>query len=35
MKVGEMQLGHYQDSRVRHFQTTLKKYIDGELPAAK
>jgi len=22
-------------SRVRHFQQTLKKYIDGELPAAK
>jgi phenylpropionate dioxygenase-like ring-hydroxylating dioxygenase large terminal subunit len=35
MKVGQMELGHYQDSRVRHFQSTLKKYIDGELPAAK
>ncbi|MEP3052201.1 MAG: aromatic ring-hydroxylating dioxygenase subunit alpha [Erythrobacter sp.] len=30
---GIMELGAYQDSRVRHFQTTLKKYIDGELPA--
>jgi phenylpropionate dioxygenase-like ring-hydroxylating dioxygenase large terminal subunit len=28
-----MELGAYQDSRVRHFQTTLMKYIDGELPA--
>jgi hypothetical protein len=30
-----MELGHYQDSRVRHFQTTLMKYVNGELPAAK
>ncbi len=30
---GVMELGAYQDSRVRHFQTTLMKYIDGELPA--
>ena len=29
---GIMELGHYQDSRVRHFQTTLMKYINGELP---
>ncbi|MBA4766472.1 MAG: aromatic ring-hydroxylating dioxygenase subunit alpha [Porphyrobacter sp.] len=35
MKDGLMELGHYQDSRVRHFQTTLMKYINGELPAAK
>ncbi|MEL7446415.1 MAG: aromatic ring-hydroxylating dioxygenase subunit alpha [Pseudomonadota bacterium] len=35
MKDGLMELGKYQDSRVRHFQTTLKKYIDGELPATK
>jgi hypothetical protein len=35
MKDGLMELGHYQDSRERHFQTTLKKYIDGELPAVK
>ena len=34
MKHGKMQLGAYQDSRVRHFQTTLMKYIDGELPKA-
>lgn len=30
---GVMELGAYQDSRVRHFQTTLMKYINGELPA--
>jgi phenylpropionate dioxygenase-like ring-hydroxylating dioxygenase large terminal subunit len=30
---GVMELGAYQDSRVRHFQTTLHKYINGELPA--
>jgi hypothetical protein len=35
MKDGLMELGHYQDSRVRHFQTTLMKYINGELPAVK
>jgi hypothetical protein len=35
MKEGKMELGHYQDSRVRHFQTTLMKYVNGELPAAK
>ncbi|WFL77700.1 aromatic ring-hydroxylating dioxygenase subunit alpha [Altererythrobacter arenosus] len=35
MKEGMMELGAYQDSRVRHFQTTLRKYINGELPAAK
>lgn len=29
---GLMELGAYQDSRVRHFQTTLMKYINGELP---
>lgn len=29
---GLMELGKYQDSRVRHFQTTLAKYISGELP---
>jgi phenylpropionate dioxygenase-like ring-hydroxylating dioxygenase large terminal subunit len=27
-----MELGHYQDSRVRHFHATLDKYIDGTLP---
>lgn len=32
---GVMELGAYQDSRVRHFQATLLKYINGELPAAK
>ena len=29
---GVMQLGAYQDSRVRHFHQTLDKYISGELP---
>ena len=29
---GVMELGAYQDSRVRHFNRTLMKYIDGELP---
>ena len=33
LKSGVMELGKYQDSRVRHFQTTLMKYINGELPA--
>lgn len=33
MKHGEMELGSYQDSRVRHFQRTMQKYLDGELPA--
>ncbi len=32
---GLMELGAYQDSRVRHFQTTLEKYMSGELPAKK
>ncbi len=27
-----MELGHYQDSRVRHFHATLDKYLDGNLP---
>jgi phenylpropionate dioxygenase-like ring-hydroxylating dioxygenase large terminal subunit len=27
-----MELGHYQDSRVRHFNATLDKYLSGELP---
>ncbi len=26
------ELGHYQDSRVRHFHATLDKYLDGRLP---
>jgi phenylpropionate dioxygenase-like ring-hydroxylating dioxygenase large terminal subunit len=29
---GVMELGAYQDSRVRHFRETLMKYIHGELP---
>ena len=32
LRSGVMELGKYQDSRVRHFQTTLMKYINGELP---
>jgi hypothetical protein len=35
LRDGLMELGHYQDSRVRHFHMTLRKYISGELPAAK
>jgi hypothetical protein len=35
LRDGLMELGHYQDSRVRHFHMTLRKYINGELPAAK
>lgn len=33
MRDGLMELGSYQDSRVRHFQETLRKYVEGELPA--
>ncbi len=33
LKSGRMELGAYQESRVRHFQETLMKYIRGELPA--
>jgi phenylpropionate dioxygenase-like ring-hydroxylating dioxygenase large terminal subunit len=32
MKHKQVELGAYQDSRVRHFQTTLAKYMSGELP---
>jgi phenylpropionate dioxygenase-like ring-hydroxylating dioxygenase large terminal subunit len=32
LRDGVMELGTYQDCRVRHFQTTLMKYINGELP---
>ena len=35
MKDGMMELGTYQDSRVRHFQQTRRKYFSGELPAGK
>ena len=31
-KTGKMELGAYQDSRVRHFNNTLRKYIEGVLP---
>lgn len=27
-----LELGHYQESRVRHFHRTLDKYIEGSLP---
>lgn len=27
-----LELGHYQESRIRHFHATLDKYIAGELP---
>lgn len=33
LQSGTMELGAYQDSRVRHFNETLMKYINGELPA--
>ncbi|KWV91324.1 SRPBCC family protein [Erythrobacter sp. YT30] len=32
MKDGLMELGTYQDSRVRHFNQTMQKYLNGELP---
>ena len=28
-----IELGHYQESRLRHFHRTLDKYLSGELPA--
>lgn len=27
-----IELGHYQESRIRHFHATMDKYISGELP---
>jgi phenylpropionate dioxygenase-like ring-hydroxylating dioxygenase large terminal subunit len=30
---GRVELGHYQESRIRHFNRTLDKYLSGELPA--
>ncbi|MGB3471554.1 MAG: aromatic ring-hydroxylating dioxygenase subunit alpha [Erythrobacter sp.] len=35
LKSGQMELGNYQDSRVRHFYETMQKYLNGELPASK
>ncbi len=32
MTGGKLQLGHYQESRVRHFHATLDKYLAGHLP---
>jgi len=29
---GVIELGHYQESRIRHFHRTLGKYINGQLP---
>ena len=29
-----IELAHYQESRIRHFQRTLDKYLSGELPRA-
>lgn len=34
-KNGKVQLGDYQEIRIRQFQQTLAKYIDGELGAKK
>jgi phenylpropionate dioxygenase-like ring-hydroxylating dioxygenase large terminal subunit len=28
----QLELGHYQESRIRHFHQTLDKYMDGTLP---
>ena len=28
----QLELGHYQESRIRHFHRTLDKYLDGQLP---
>ena len=33
-KTGEVQLGNYQELRLRQFQDTMMKYIDGELGGA-
>ena len=30
-----LELGHYQESRIRHFQHTLDKYLSGALPKMK
>jgi phenylpropionate dioxygenase-like ring-hydroxylating dioxygenase large terminal subunit len=30
-----LELGHYQESRIRQFQQTLDKYLSGELPRQK
>ena len=30
-KTGEIQLGNYQEIRIRQFQDTLMKYMNGEL----
>ena len=29
---GKLQLGHYQESRIRHFHRTLDRYVEGHLP---
>jgi len=29
-----IELAHYQECRIRHFQRTLDKYLSGELPRA-
>jgi nitrite reductase/ring-hydroxylating ferredoxin subunit len=29
---GVIELGHYQESRIRHFHRTLSKYMNGQLP---
>jgi hypothetical protein len=31
-KEGTLELGAYQESRIRHFQNTLQKYLSGALP---
>ena len=34
-KTQRLELGAYQESRIRHFQNTLQKYLSGTLPAKK
>ena len=29
---GVIELGHYQESRIRHFHRTINKLMDGQLP---
>ncbi|WP_448586799.1 aromatic ring-hydroxylating oxygenase subunit alpha [Thermaurantiacus sp.] len=34
LRDGRIELGAYQESRIRHFHETLQKYLNGELPAS-
>ncbi|MEM6826454.1 MAG: aromatic ring-hydroxylating dioxygenase subunit alpha, partial [Pseudomonadota bacterium] len=35
LKSGLMELGTYQESRVRHFYETMQKYLNGEMPGTE